>query len=169
MDRVKVVHFVLIGDGPTRSRLEQEARLRSLDAALIFAGDVPAEQLPLFAAACDVGLYLSQSVGSIAHPFDVREICDFLDAGRPVVVASDDPDARCFVQTHDAGVASTLTGNRIADVGNIVRNLGAILTDDRARLKRSENARKLGRSLQSTATGGMLDIVRASLRRAASL
>lgn len=169
MDQLKVVHFVLIGDGPTRHRVEAEARKRNLDAALIFAGNVPADQIPLFAAACDIGLHLSQSVGSASKGFDVGDIFEFLKAGRPVVAASDTPDAPCFVQTHDIGTGCSLSGRRSADVATLVRAIGTILSDDRIRTRRGNNARQFGNSLRQTAVGGVLDVVRASLRRAASL
>ena len=41
-----------------------------------------------------------------------KELIDadrFLAAGRPVMVASDNADARCFVQANDVGVAAGLT------------------------------------------------------------
>jgi len=169
MDQVKVLHFVIIGDGPTRHRLEGELRRRLLDAAVIFAGDVPREQVAQFATACDVGLHLSQSVGSSRREFNLREVTDFLAAGRPVVVASDNADARCFVQANDVGLATGLTGNRTADLAGLVKTLGGLLLDDRGRARRGENAKRLAKALSTTASGGVLDIVRATLRRAAAL
>ncbi len=169
MDLVKTIHFVLIGDGPTRHRLEAECRRRRLDAAIIFAGDVPREQAESYAASCDVGLHLSRSVGSTPRNFHVSSIFDFLVAGRPIAVASDDPDARCFVQANDCGAAQPVTGNAPADAGNLAKALGALLLDDRARVRKGENARQLGKALHRTAQGGVLDVVRATLRKAASL
>ena len=169
MDQVKLIHFVLIGDGPTRHRLEADARRRLLDAAVIFAGDVPHAQVAQFATACDIGLHLSQSVGSSRKPFNVAEIHDFVTAGRPVVVASDDADSRCFVQANDIGCAAALNGERTRDIAGIVRAVGSMLLDDRVRIRRGENARKLSKAIATTSSGGVMDLVRATLRRAASL
>ena len=169
MDQVKLLHFVLIGDGPTRHRLEAEARRRLLDAAVIFAGDVPHSQVVQFATACDIGLHLSQSVGSCTKPFSVSEIGDFITAGRPVAVASDDADARCFVQANDVGCATSLCGDRVRDTAGVVKAVGAMLLDDRVRARRSENAKKLSKAIATTSSGGVMDIVRATLRRAAAL
>ncbi len=169
MDQVKLLHFVLIGDGPTRHRLEAEARRRLLDAAVIFAGDVPHPQAVQFATACDIGLHLSQTVGSSARPFNVADIHDFVCAGRPIVVASDDADSRCFVQANDIGCATSLGADRTRDLAGLVRAVGSMLLDDRARARRGENARKLSKAIATTSSGGVMDIVRATLRRAASL
>ncbi len=169
MDQVKTLHFVLIGDGPTRHRLEAEARRRLLDAAVIFAGDVPHAQVLQFATACDIGLHLTQSVGSCRKPFSVAEIQDFVCAGRPVVVASDDADSRCFVQANDIGCATALGSDRTVNLAGFIKAVGSMLLDDRVRARRSENARRLSKAIATTSNGGVMDLVRATLRRAASL
>jgi glycosyltransferase involved in cell wall biosynthesis len=167
MDRVKLVHFVLIGDGVTRHRLEAVARERSLDAAIIFAGDVPTEQVRDFMVASDVGLYISSCFGSQAQTFQPDELAPFLDAGRAVVAASDLPDARMFVQVNNIGCVSEITGQRSKDVAALALAMSSMLCDDRARVRRAENAKRLSRNLASDTT--VLGFLKAGMRRAAAL
>lgn len=168
MDRVKLVHFVLVGDGLTRRRLEAICRARALDAAVIFAGDVPPEQLRDYYTACDVGLFLSSSFGCrAAKAFSVDDIFDFMNAGRAVVAAGDVPDARLFVQTNNIGCASAITGRRNDDVGSLQLALVSMLTDDRARIRRGENGRTLARAVGSDRS--VLGFLKASIKRAAAL
>ena len=169
MDAAKVVHFVVLGDGPQRSRVESETRRRSLDASIIFTGPVTRDDLDFYAQACDIGLFMTRSVGSSIRDFSVNDLFPFLAAGRPVVVASDNADAVCFVQVNNVGLASRLTGDGVADVAALAKHLTFLVLDDKARIRRGENARELGRQLHRTSQGGILDVVRATLRRAASL
>jgi len=169
LEAYPTVHFVVLGDGPRRSKVESETRARLLDAAVIFTGPVTAAESERYALACDLGLYLTKSVGSSLPSFSVDEIFDFLRAGRPVVAASDNADAVCFIQVNNVGVASRLTGDETADIAGLVKNLTFMLVDDKSRQRRASQARDLGKELYRTARGGVLDVVRATLRRAASL
>ncbi|MBI2930874.1 MAG: glycosyltransferase [Planctomycetes bacterium] len=167
MDRARLLHFVLIGDGVTRRRLEAIARARSLDAAVIFAGDVPSEEVTEYVVASDVGLYLSACFGSLPHSFSIDEVWPFLSVGRAIVAASDLPDPRLFVQGNNIGCAAEITGRRSRDMENLVLAISSMLMDDRARMRRAENARQLGRSLQ--ADHAVMGFAKASMRRAAVL
>ena len=169
MESYPTVHFVVLGDGPQREKVEGETRARSMDAAVIFTGPVSAAESERYAIACDLGLYLTRSVGSSLPSFSVDEIFDFLRAGRPIVVASDNADAVCFAQVNNIGAASRLTGDETADLAALIKNLTFLLVDDKARLRRASCARELGKELFRTSRGGVLDVVRATLRRAASL
>jgi glycosyltransferase involved in cell wall biosynthesis len=169
METYPTVHFVVLGDGPRRFKVEGETRARALDAAVLFTGPVSPAEAERYAIACDLGLYLTKSVGSSLPSFSVEEIFDFLRAGRPLVVASDNPDAVCFTQVNNIGLASRLTGDETADLAALVKNLTVLLVDERLRQKRAAQARELGKELYRTSRGGVLDVVRATLRRAASL
>ena len=169
LEAIPTVHFVVIGDGARRAQIEGETRALSLDAAVIFTGPVSAAESERYAIAGDLGLYLTRSVGSSLPSFSVDEIFDFLRAGRPVVVASDNADAVCFAQVNNIGAGSRFTGDETADLAALIKNLTFLLLDDKARQKRSVAARELGKELFRTSRGGVLDVVRATLRRAASL
>lgn len=169
LDACPTVNFIVLGDGPRRTAVESETRKRLLDAAVIFTGPVSAAESERYAIASELGLYLTQSVGSSLPSFSVEEIFDFLRAGRPLVVASDNADAVCFTQVNNIGVASRLTGDPGVDVAALVKNLTFLLVDDKARQRRAAQARELGKELYRTSRGGVLDVVRATLRRAASL
>src|SRR5688572_29944821 len=153
------VQFVVLGDKPDSS----------VDPAVRFTGPVSTADSERFASACDVGLYLTRSVGSSLPSFSVEEIFDFLRAGKPIVVASDNADAVCFAQVNNIGLASRLTGDETVDLAALIKNLTVMLLDDKARQRRAMCSRELGRELTRTSRGGVLDVVRATLRRAASL
>jgi glycosyltransferase involved in cell wall biosynthesis len=167
MDRVKVVHFVLMGDGVTRPRLEAEARARALDAALIFVGAVAPADRADFLLACDVGMYVRQSFGSETDSFGIGDVMPFLEAGKPVVAASDMADVRMFVQVNNIGAASPITGEHPQDVADFVKAMVSMLTDDKTRVRRGENARQLARGLTSDTTA--LGFLKALPRRTAAL
>ena len=169
MEACPTVHFVVLGDGPRRAKVEGETRERLLDAAVIFTGPVSAADSEKYAIAGDLGLYLTRSVGSSLPSFSVEEIFDFLRAGRPLVVASDNADAVCFAQVNNIGAASRITGDETADLAALIKNLTFMLVDEKARQRRAACARELGKELHRTSRGGVLDVVRATLRRAASL
>lgn len=169
MEAYPTVHFVVLGDGSRRTKVEGETRARSLDAAVVFTGPVSPAESERYALASDLGLYLTKSVGSSLPSFSVEEIFDFLRAGRPLVVASDNPDAVCFTQVNNIGLASRLTGDEAVDLAALVKNLTLLLVDEKVRQKRALQARELGKELYRTSRGGVLDVVRATLRRAASL
>ena len=169
LEACPTVHFVVIGDGARRAQIEGETRARALDAAVIFTGPISAAESEKYAAAGDIGLYLTRSVGSSLPSFSVDEIFDFLRAGRPVVVASDNADAVCFAQVNNIGAASRITGDETADLAALIKNLTFMLVDEKARQRRAACARELGKELFRTSRGGVLDVVRATLRRAASL
>src|SRR5262245_37043403 len=137
MEAYPTVHFVVLGDGPKRTKVEGETRARSLDAAVLFTGPVSPAESERYAIAGDLGLYLTKSVGSSLPSFSVDEIFDFLRAGRPVVVASDNADAVCFTQVNNIGLASRLTGDEAVDLAALVKNLTLLLVDDKARQRRA--------------------------------
>src|SRR5438477_334135 len=98
------------------------------------------------------------AIGRIRHELGLPP------SGRPILVASDNAATQCFVQVHNIGLASRLGDDRAANVGGLVRIIASLMADDAARQRRAESTRRLAKSLAATATGGMIDIVRASLK-----
>lgn len=53
--------YVVVGSGPERGRLERLAQELGVGERVVFAGQVPGEELPLFYAACDIFIMPSRS------------------------------------------------------------------------------------------------------------
>ncbi len=61
--RFPAVRFLLVGDGPLRSRLETEAARRGLREHVVFAGLVPPSEIPAYTALMSVLVHLSLREG----------------------------------------------------------------------------------------------------------
>ena len=89
LEQVPDVSYVLVGDGPDRRRLEQLAREQGVADAVIFAGEVPEQDLPDYYNLCDAFVMLSRdrrlkTGGSLGEGFGIV----FLEAAacaKPVV------------------------------------------------------------------------------------
>jgi phosphatidylinositol alpha-1,6-mannosyltransferase len=81
--------YLLVGDGPDRRRLEQLARKHGVADAVVFAGEVPNQELPDYYNLCDAFVMLSRdrclkTGGSLGEGFGIV----FLEAaacGKPAV------------------------------------------------------------------------------------
>ena len=122
MDRVPTAQFLLVGDGAMRRPLERVVRERSLDAAIVFTGGVPHTQVPDYVAAADVCLYFLRSRAG----FSPLKLYEYMAAGRPVVVASDNPEIVEFVRRHGVGIAEPLDAVRASDaIARLLKDPGA--------------------------------------------
>jgi glycosyltransferase involved in cell wall biosynthesis len=71
--------FLLLGDGPLRARLEQQAKALSLEKHFVFTGLVPPQEVPHFLGAMDLVVHLSRREGL------ARALPQALVAGLPVM------------------------------------------------------------------------------------
>ncbi|MDB6023515.1 MAG: putative glycosyltransferase EpsD [Pedosphaera sp.] len=76
--------FLLVGDGPWRSRFEQKARALGLEKHFIFTGLVPPAEVPSLLGVMDVLVHLSRREGL------ARALPQALAAARPVVAYDSD-------------------------------------------------------------------------------
>jgi glycosyltransferase involved in cell wall biosynthesis len=74
------VKLLIIGDGPERPRLEQQARALGISGRVIFHDPVPHDQLPALYAAADAGVF--PSIGDEAFGITIAEA---MSCGRPVI------------------------------------------------------------------------------------
>ena len=77
------IHLLIIGDGPVREELEQQAQRLGLTDLVTFAGKVPHEQLPPYYALCDV--YVTASLSDTNSISMLEGMC----AGLPVLQRTD--------------------------------------------------------------------------------
>jgi glycosyltransferase involved in cell wall biosynthesis len=79
--------FIIVGDGPLRSDLENRAKKCGVENQIDFIGQVPYDSVPIYMSAFDVGIILK-------HPYipgSPLKLCEYLACDTPVV-ATDDRD-----------------------------------------------------------------------------
>jgi glycosyltransferase involved in cell wall biosynthesis len=81
------IHFLLVGDGKERQRLEAEVRLRKLP-NITFAGAQPKTAMPEALAAADACIAILKDVPMFRTTYP-NKVFDYMAAGRPVVLAID--------------------------------------------------------------------------------
>jgi phosphatidylinositol alpha-1,6-mannosyltransferase len=132
------LHYVIVGNGEERSRLERMARDCGIADRVHFAGEVSTEALPSYYAACDVFLLPNRVDNGDIEGFGIV----FLEAastGKPVIAGDSGgvPEA----------VADGTTGLLVSgtDVAQLSRVLGQVLDDTvlRARLGKAGRERVL--------------------------
>ena len=79
VDRIPDVHFLLVGDGPLRPRLEARAAAMGLRDRVVFTGLVPPSTIPHYTALMDVLVHLSLREGL------PRTVVQALASGIPAV------------------------------------------------------------------------------------
>jgi glycosyltransferase involved in cell wall biosynthesis len=79
--------LVIVGDGPLRDELEQQASDSGVEANVEFVGQVPHHRVPVFMSAFDVGTILKHP----DIPGSPLKLYEYLACGTPVV-ATDDAD-----------------------------------------------------------------------------
>jgi glycosyltransferase involved in cell wall biosynthesis len=124
--------LLVVGDGPTRARLESSARETLPPGSAIFCGWVPREEVPAHLAACDV-------VAS-PHPpiepfyFSPLKIVEAMAVGR-VVLAPDLPAIREIARDGETAVLY-----RAADPEDFLGRLGALRASEAERRRIGERA-----------------------------
>src|SRR5690606_33213648 len=117
------ITFVLVGDGPDRPRLEQEAHTRGLT-QVSFVGPVPKPELTRIFAEADAGLMILREAPLFSFAVSPNKLFDYFAAGLPVInnVAGDVAD---MVAQSGAGVqASDSSGESLAAAVTQFQRLG---------------------------------------------
>ncbi len=73
------IRFLIVGDGPLRQCLENRVRQLDLEKYFVFAGLVPAKEIPRYLGIMDMLVHLSRREGL------ARSLSQALAAGRPVI------------------------------------------------------------------------------------
>lgn len=106
--------FVLVGDGPERTRIEELVRQAGLGEAVLMPGEVPLADSPRWIGAFDIGVHLV-APGKECSP--VKLLC-YMACGRPALVTK---GVDGFASVADGGCA------RLVDHGDAPGTAAAIL------------------------------------------
>jgi len=140
-------HLLVVGDGPARSALEEQAESLGLAERVTFTGVVHRNAVPAYVAAFDIAL--QPAVTSYASPLKLME---YLVLGKAIVapstpnlleILSDGDNAAMFDETDKAGLQRTLTKLCRDDAWRAKLAMAARETIDRLQLTWIGNARRV--------------------------
>jgi glycosyltransferase involved in cell wall biosynthesis len=97
------VHFVFVGDGADRARIEEDARRRGL-ANVHFTGLVPHDEVPAWLASLDVLLVMLRDL-PVFETVIPSKLFEFAAMERPVIVSAPKGEVREMVEEAGTGVA----------------------------------------------------------------
>jgi glycosyltransferase involved in cell wall biosynthesis len=95
------VQLVFVGDGTQRNELE--ALAEGHRDRIHFVGQVPLAELPLWTASADVGVQVLRNTCLNHYTTDSNKLFEYVMGGLPVI-ASDFPEIRAIVDTHQIGL-----------------------------------------------------------------
>lgn len=128
-EAVPNAHLLLVGDGPERQSLQEQAQESGCAARIHFVGRVPYEDLPDYLAMCD--LFVTASVSEV-HPLSVIEA---MAAGLPVMGI----ESVGVGDTVQDGVTGLLSSE---DLAAFTAKLTRLCLDEPLRRRMSEQARR---------------------------
>jgi glycosyltransferase involved in cell wall biosynthesis len=138
---VPSAHFVFLGDGPLRSKLEARVRQRGLLTRVHFLPAVPWHELAVWTAAADVGVQLIENTSLNHFTTDSNKLFEYVMAGLPVV-ASNFPEIRRIVTAYRLGELVDP-----ADRSSIAAALRRLTTGEHLREQYRQNALAARRDL----------------------
>jgi glycosyltransferase involved in cell wall biosynthesis len=136
------VHLLIVGDGPARSALENQARALGLADAVTFTGVVHRDAVPACVAAFDVAL--QPAVTSYASPLKMME---YLVLGKAIVA----PRTPNILEILDDGENAAMFDENVP--GSMENALTQVCRDTAMRDRLSRNARETIDRLQLTWLG----------------
>ena len=136
------VHLLIVGDGPARSALENQARALGLADAVTFTGVVHRDAVPACVAAFDVAL--QPAVTSYASPLKMME---YLVLGKAIVA----PRTPNILEILDDGENAAMFDENVP--GSMENALTQVCRDTAMRDRLSKNARETIDRLQLTWLG----------------
>jgi len=129
------IHFVLIGNGKKKEKLQKDILVRALNNIEIIDSK-PKKKLPFYVAACDVSTVIFANYPILEHN-SANKFFDSLAAGKPVLLNYSGWQ-RQVLEDHNAGLGCTL-----CDIEEFVSNIKKLFSDSQLRKEMSQNARKL--------------------------
>ncbi len=148
------VHFVFVGDGADRARIEAEAKQRGL-ANVHFVGLVPREEVPEWLASLDVLLVMLRDL-AVFETVIPSKLFEFAAMERPIVLAAPRGEVREMIEDASVGLAiDAENAEQLADAIRALRSDPARARELAARARvwaeqgfvRQELARKMARFL----------------------
>lgn len=134
----KSVIFLLVGDGPERSRIEAYVNSKKLTSFFIFTGFVPYDNLPQYMASADIGIapYNSQLSGNRAAIAVPLKVLEYMSMGLPVVVS----ESGNFQKLVTSGINGLVYPTD--DFSKMASAIQKLITNKNLRSKFGRNARK---------------------------
>lgn len=132
-------HLLIVGDGPGRQALEQQARELGVAQSLTFTGSVPHDDVPQYIAAFDVAL--QPGVTPYASPLKLFE---YMALGR-AIIAPDTPNIR-EILVHDK-TAMLFDPNMAGSLGSAIK---LVCQDPSLRVRLGTTARQAIRDRKLT-------------------
>lgn len=119
MDSLPDVHLCVVGDGPARTQLQQQARERGLSARVHWHDAVPYDALHTITCSADVGLCLIEPISESYRYALPNKLFEYMMAGLPVL-ATDLPALHEQLVRIPAGILVNqgLTPHSIVDAWN---------------------------------------------------
>jgi glycosyltransferase involved in cell wall biosynthesis len=115
------VHFVFVGDGADRARIEQEARQRGL-ANVHFTGLVPRSEVPDWLASLDVLLVMLRDL-PVFETVIPSKLFEFAAMERPIILSAPRGEVREMVESGGVGIAIDAEDpQKLADVITALRS-----------------------------------------------
>jgi glycosyltransferase involved in cell wall biosynthesis len=118
------IHWVFIGDGNDRQRLEAETARRGLDRAIRFLGWRPNEAMPRYLSLADALLVSLRRGGGFA-PTIPAKVQSSLAMGRPILAALEGEGARVVRESGAGSVVEPENASALAAGARALRDAGA--------------------------------------------
>lgn len=133
--------FVLIGGGRLTPSLIQLRENLGLQQRVHFIPTVALSELPKYTASADIGVQPIENTCLNHYTTDSNKLFEYLIAGLPVV-ATDFPEIRRIVRTHDVGILVPANNSPA-----LAQALNQLITDSELRKKLANNARATASTL----------------------
>lgn len=134
-DEIKVVQFIVIGDGPKRKQFEQEA----VGLPVIFTGMVSYAEMVGLLCRCDIAI---NPIKKRAAQSIINKHMDYAMAGLPVINTQECTEYRHLLEEYNCGI-NCICGNS-KSVAEAIRHL---MSDEILRKKMGERHRKMAEVL----------------------
>lgn len=127
------IKFIIMGDGPSKSKFSTEAENKSLN--VVFTGRLEYKKMVATLKLCDIAVnpIKKRSAGSI-----INKVADYAAAGLPVVNTQENPEYRDLLEMFNSGI--NCKAGSVIDVANSIEEL---IKNEALRKKMSLNSRKL--------------------------
>lgn len=126
------IEFVLVGDGPTKANLLEEAKARGLH-NVRFMDPIPKDEIPNLLTAADAGVITLKDVEAFAYAVSPNKLFDYMGASLPVLCATPGDMAR-MVETAGAGLVAKAEDS--ADLAAKTLAMAALTPEERVAMGR---------------------------------
>lgn len=95
-------HLWIVGRGDVEAQLRARVQQKNLIERVAFLGFIPMDELAPITAQATLGLSIEEDLGASYHFASPNKVCDYIQAGVPVLVA-DLPEMRALVTSYEVG------------------------------------------------------------------